>query len=244
MHVQHEILLIPGKADTERDAVATAWTGAGGTVVRVDRFWERPDLPPEQVALYGPDTFCLVLGQLLGLDLLSPPDDLLLRASPEVTRRAICGVTLAEALDAPFPAFVKPLVPKQFRAGVWQTAEQLQAECRGLAPDSAVITSQVIRIAAEARAWILGGRVLTCAVYEGESDPAEAAGFVEDTVTGLDLPDACVIDAALVDGGWCLLEANAAWGAGLNGCDAAAAVRCIDRAAHHRGAVPQPIRTL
>lgn len=237
-NVQHGILLIPAKADLERDAVAAAWTRAGGTVVRVDRFWERPDVPPTHVALYGPDTFCLVLAQLLGLDLLSPPDDLLLRASPEVTRRAIRGVTLAEALGSPFPAFVKPLVPKQFRAGVWQTAEQLQAECSGLAPDTAVISSQVVRIAAEARAWVLGGRVLTCAVYEGTGDPAEATGFVEDAVTGLDLPDACVIDAALVDGGWCLLEANAAWGAGLNGCDASAAVRCIDRATHHRGAVP------
>lgn len=35
----------------------------------------------------------------------------------------------------------------------------------------------------------------------------------------LDLPTTCLIDVALVEDGWCLLEGNAAWGAGLNGCD-------------------------
>ncbi|WP_240462542.1 DUF4343 domain-containing protein [Myxococcus sp. CA018] len=45
------------------------------------------------------------------------------------------------------------------------------------------------------------------------------------------LPRTCVLDAAWVEGrGWVLLEANAAWGAGLNGCGAAEAARCIAEA--------------
>lgn len=38
----------------------------------------------------------------------------------------------------------------------------------------------------------------------------------------------CVLDAGrLADGRWILLEANAAWGAGLNGCDPARALPAI-----------------
>jgi hypothetical protein len=92
----------------------------------------------------------------------------------------------------------------------------------------------VVEIRAEARAWVLDGQVLTCAVYDGAGDPDGASLFVAGAVAGLDLPSTCVIDAALIDGGWCILEANASWGAGLNGCDATAAARCIDRATRHK----------
>jgi hypothetical protein len=232
--MEHDLLIVPAKPDVERDSVAAAWISGGGTVLRVDRFWTRPDVEPARVALYGADTFCLVLAQLLGLELVSPRDDLLLGADRSLTGRAIRGVSLAEALAGPFPVFVKPLVPKQFRARVWRAADELRAECAGLAPETAVITSEVVEIRAEARAWILDGQVLTCAVYEGVGDRDGASSFVTGAVTGLDLPSTCVIDAALVEGGWCILEANAAWGAGLNGCDASGAVRCIDHATRER----------
>jgi len=228
--MEHETLIVPAKSDVERDAVADAWVSGGGKVLRVDRFWTRPDVEPSRVALYGADTFCLVLAQLLGLELVSPRDDLLLDADRRLTRRALRRVSLAETLSRPFPLFVKPLVPKQFRARVWRAADDLRAECSGLAPETAVITSEVVEICAEARAWILNGQVLTCTVYEGVGDPNGASSFVADAVAGLDLPSTCVIDAALIYGGWCILEANASWGAGLNGCEATAAARCIDGA--------------
>jgi hypothetical protein len=38
----------------------------------------------------------------------------------------------------------------------------------------------------------------------------------------------CVVDLGLTDDrGWVVIEANAAWGAGLNGCDPVAAAHCI-----------------
>lgn len=79
---------------------------------------------------------------------------------------------------------------------------------------------------------MLDGQVLSCAVYEGEGDAAEAARFLARCARDLPVPETCVLDAAyVVDRGWALLEANAAWGAGLNGCDPAAAALCIDAAA-------------
>jgi hypothetical protein len=229
--MDHDLLIIPAKPDVERDAVAAAWKAAGGDVLRLDRFWQRPDVSAERVALYGADTFCLVVAQVLGVHLVSPPDDVLLQADPEVTKRTVRGVALGEALGGPFPMFVKPLVPKVFRAAVWRTPDDLRAECKGLAPDTPVLTSEIVSVAAEGRAWVLDGQVLSCAIYEGDADPSQAAGFLERAARILPLPETCVLDAALVENrGWCLLEANAAWGAGLNGCDPAAAVRCIDRA--------------
>jgi len=230
--MNHTTLIIPDKPDVERDAVAAAWRASGGDMLRVDRFWVRPDVAPERVALYGPDTFCLVIAQLLGLNLLSPPDDLLLKAAPVLTWRRIRGTTLSTALDGPFPLFAKPLQPKQlqFRARVWGSAQELSQECAGLAPETAIIVAEVVEIAAEARAWVMDGRVATCAVYDGTAAVDAAAAFVAYAAAELALPEVCVVDCALVDGTWCLLEANAAWGAGLNGCDASAVVPCIDRA--------------
>lgn len=54
-------LLIPEKADPERDAVASAWEEAGGVALRFGRFWDPPPLDKERVRVYGNDTFCLVL---------------------------------------------------------------------------------------------------------------------------------------------------------------------------------------
>ena len=68
-------------------------------------------------------------------------------------------------------------------------------------------------------------------MYEGEGPVAEAHAFLTTVASAAPLPRACVVDVALVEGrGWALLEANAAWGAGLNGCDAAEAARCIAEA--------------
>ncbi|MFP2957859.1 ATP-grasp domain-containing protein [Myxococcus sp. 1LA] len=221
-------MLIPAKGDPERDAVAAEWEAGGGTVLRLDRFWSPPALAPAEVRLYGNDTFCLVLAQMLGLSLVSPPDDLLLKVEPDWVKREVHGSTLAQVVAEPFPRFVKPLVPKRFRADVWREAKALLEECRGLEAETPVLSSEVVTLRAEARAWALDGQILSCAMYEGEGDLSEARTFLEAVARSPLLPRTCVLDAAWVEGrGWALLEANAAWGAGLNGCDAAAAARCL-----------------
>lgn len=210
-------LLIPAKRDPERDRVADCWSGP---VVRLERFWEPPVIDGP-VTLYGHDTFCLVLAQLLELQLVSPPDDWLLTLDPGWLGRRLWSQTLADPFD--YPCFVKPLVPKQFRAGVYGSSEQLQAECRGLDPATAVLGAEVVPIQAEARGFFLHGQLQTFAVYEGEGDPR---AFLQ-SLSALSQPRTCVLDVALIRGQWAVLEANATWGAGLNGCDPRRVVDCL-----------------
>ncbi len=217
-----EILLVPAKADAERHRVAECWKARGGLVIPLDRFWEPPEkLPPGKVRVYGNDTFCLVLAQLLNLDLVSPADDWLLGLSFDFLKRELRLATLRSLPS--FPCFVKPLIPKQFRATVYQTSSELEEETRGLG-DEAVLIAEVVSILAEARGFYLEGKLQSLAVYEGVGEPEAFLRTLED----LPQPTTCVIDVALLDGrGWAVLEANATWGAGLNGCEPSAVVDCL-----------------
>ena len=224
------VLVVPEKRDTERASVAAAWRHAGGDVVELGRFWDPPDLDPRAVRCYGNDTFCLVLAQKLGLQLVSPPDDFLRSVPPALRKREIAFTSLGAAGSGPFPRFVKPVVPKQFSARVFSAADELAHEARDLPAETEVIVSEIVDIAAEARTFVVDGKVVSVAVYEG----AATDGMMNEL---RELPSAApdgqpiVIDWAYLRGkGWAVLEANAAWGAGLNGCDPVAVLPCIERA--------------
>lgn len=125
-------LLIPERGDIERDAVADAWVRGGGTVLRVGRFWDPPAVDPGRTRVYGNDTFCLVLAQKLGLELVSPPDDLLGQLEPALVGRAIEFMPLADVGRLRYPVFVKSAVPKLFTARIYESAQDLLDEARGL----------------------------------------------------------------------------------------------------------------
>lgn len=205
--------------------MVAAWPGE---VVRLERFWQPPQLDSTRVRLYGPDTFCLVLAQKLVLDLISPADDLLLNAPVELLRRNLRLLPLDRLGGEDFPLFAKSLVPKLFRSRVYASWSDLEDECRGLDPTTPVLVSSVVEIRAEARAFVLRGQVVSCSVYEGEAQPP--ADFLARAALALDLPETLVLDAALLPDGWALLEGNATWGAGLNGCSADAVVPCLELA--------------
>lgn len=224
-------LVLSDKPDVERDAVASAWSTAGGEVLRLARFWEPPPLPAPSVRLYGAETFCQVVAQKLELELLSPPDDLLLRLPESLARRALIGATLADAARLSFPRFVKSAIPKLIPSRVYSSVEELEGVCGGLEADVLLITSEVVEIVAEARSWVLDGEVAAIACYEGAADLAGARALAVEAGRDTLVPRACVVDLGLVPNrGWVVVEANAAWGAGLNGCDPAAVLPCIEAA--------------
>src|SRR5208282_5622403 len=213
-------LLISANPDFERDSVAEVFASHGGAVHRIGRFWDPPVFDPPTVRVYGADSFCLVLQQKLGLALCSPDDELLLRVPFDYLKRQIARRTLGESLVIIFPSFVKPVVPKQFRGAVYQSSAELAAECRGLLPDTAIFVSETVAFSAEARTFVLDGRVLDAAVYEGKGEASGAGEFVTTLTRAMSLPRTFVVDVGLIDNrGWAVIEFNASWGAGLNGCD-------------------------
>lgn len=214
-------LLLPDKPDVERDAVAEAWEQGGGTVARVARFWDPPELARESVRVYGNETFCLVLQEKLDLVLTTPPDDLILSASRDLLSRTVIRESLLASATLAFPRFVKSMIPKIIASRVYGAAAELTEFAAGLPADTELLCSDPVRFVAEARAFVLRGQVLDVALYEGDGALANASHCVAAVVESMALPDAVVVDVGeLADGTWALIEFNAAWGAGLNGCEA------------------------
>ena len=236
MAVMHSrTLLIPAKADLERDPVAATWETMMGPVMRLDRFWDPPDMDNSAARLYGNDTFCLVLAEVLGLELVSPPDDLLIGLDRGWLGRDVAVAKLSEVGSIEFPKFIKPLVPKQFRAGVYGASGALLREANGLDGSTLLQIADVVAIEAEARCFVLNQRVVTAAFYEGAGDPEAICRFVDDLAQEVVLPTTVVIDVGVIEGDLAVIEANATWGAGLNGCDPVAVVRCLDAAVRASG---------
>jgi hypothetical protein len=157
------VLLMPDKPDAERDALANIWEQHGGEVLRLGRFWEPPVLDVKTIRVYGGTSFVSVLQEKLGFELCTPSDDLILSLPPEVLKRRIKKRHLREAEHFQFPVFVKPVTPKLFAAHVYGNVDELRRECQGLDIDTAIFTSSIVSFVAEARTFILDGKVLDCA---------------------------------------------------------------------------------
>ena len=227
---QNLVLVIPEKPDPEREAVALAWQTGGGNVIKLGRFWEPPELEPSAVRLYGNDTFCLVLAEKLGLELISPSDDLLIHLEHDWLKRKVRSRTLGMLEEHDFPVFAKSQVPKILRSGIYESLTDFRLECQGLTLETPIIISEIVQIKAEARMFVLDAKIQTFALYEG-FDESSLLDFANQFVEHNKLPLTCVLDFALLDDlGWAFLEANPTWGAGLNNCNPLGAARCIAQA--------------
>ncbi len=165
------VLLVPEKTDVEREEVVKTWQHLGGSIHRLGRFWEKPTgLEGKQIAIYGNDTFANVVAQVFGVQLVSPDDSLIARLSQQWTKRQISIKTLSELREVDFPRFVKPVIPKQFKAKVYQRLEELSAEAYGLDVQSQVLFSEIVEIKAEARVFVRGNQLMDVALYEGSAD--------------------------------------------------------------------------
>ncbi|MCP4163014.1 MAG: ATP-grasp domain-containing protein [Deltaproteobacteria bacterium] len=216
-----KILIIPEKADIERDSVAIAWENMGGKVLRIGKFWQPPKLDPSNVHVYGNDTFCLVLQQKLGFNLISPTDDIFAKIKKKWLKRKITFLKLSDIKKLMFPTFLKSAVPKIFKASVYESLDEVKKECTKLPEETLIIQSEIVNWLNEARAFIHKGIILDCSVYEGSGDLENAKSFLKECIAEIQIPETCVIDFGEIEGkGWALVEFNASWGAGLNGCKA------------------------
>lgn len=188
-------------------------------------------------ALFGP-----MLADELGVRLLEPPDDWLVRLPAEYRLRDIHLTTLDEARASSVPAFVKPPADKSFAARVYTGADLPD----GLPGDMPVLVAEVVAWENEFRCFILDRALRTFSLYarNGELQDEEDYASTDDEAAALtafvsrmladarvDLPRAIVVDVGVIAGrGWACVEANGAWGTGLYACDADEALRVIRHA--------------
>jgi len=233
--MKNELLLIPDKADVERDTLAEIWKDRGGTVKRIGKFWVKPDVGNKQVSLYGNDSFCLVLAQILEIDLIMPKDEVIAEIAKEFVKRKIVLQTIKEITSLQFPIFVKPVTPKLFKAAVYQNEKELRSKIQDIETEELLICSEIIIIEKEVRAFILNKEVQDLAFYEGSGAIEIPRVFIENflNTTAIPLPKTYVLDIGYNEKDqWFIIEFNASWGAGLNFCKPEKVIDCIRVAAN------------
>lgn len=223
------------------------WKAAGSLGWKVERLtnWRVPEhfrQFPDPV-LYGEALFGPTLAEQLGLQLLNPPEDWLVRLPMPYKLRAISLTTLGQAKQSSTAAFVKPPNDKSFPAGVYTGAE-LPSEYPDEMP---VLVSEVVTWEKEFRCFVLNRELRTYSVYSRYGELQREAEFastpeedeqVKEFLSRLladpqvDLPKATVVDVGFIQGkGWACVEQNAAWGAGIYGCSPSAVLEVIQHAA-------------
>lgn len=229
--------------------MATGWT--------VERLhgWKVPDwLKDQNVVLYGEPLFAAVVADELGIALLEPPLDWLADLPERYRRRAVRFTTLANARSCLEPTFIKPADDKCFAAKVYKTGADLPAE-NVLPETTPVLVAEPVKWAIEFRCFVLHRKVKTLSSYlrygeltqapdgrwlSSNQETKEALDFVDQVLDEqtVDLPPAVVVDVGIIENrGWAVIEANAAWGSGIYGCDPAAVLRVVERACVPKGNV-------
>lgn len=220
--MRNEILLIPDKPDIERDSVANSWINNGGEVLRIGKFWERPNIETKRISIYGNDTFSLVLAQVVGVELIRPRDEVICEIDKKWTKRKIDVLEISQVTSTLFPTFIKPVKPKTFTSKVYESHDDFLVETNGIMANEKIIRSEIISIDSEVRAFILNYTILDSALYQGSADLNSANQFLYDFLSdrSVNLPKSYVIDLGYNNKiGWFIIEFNSSWGSGLNSCN-------------------------
>lgn len=209
-----------------RSAIARDWEVVRARGVRV------PAIDDPEIVLYAESLFCPAIAASLGRSLLEIPEDWLVRLSLPLKKRNVTLQTLQAARQIERPAFIKPPNDKSFAAAVFPTGASLPVEY-----DEAmlVLVADPVTWTDEFRCFCLDGEVKTISPYlrsgehaqlsdyqrtEEESD--QVTRFVHEVLDASQAftPRAVVIDVGKINGmEWAVVEANAAWGSGIYGCD-------------------------
>jgi hypothetical protein len=219
--------------------------------------WRIPGhLRNHDLVFYGEPLLAEVVAESLPYVLMEPTLDWLPTLPAVYLQRAVRLTTLGEARALADPAFVKPAGPKSFPAGVYTSgaAIPLRDELPEATP---VLVAEPVVWEVEFRCFVLERRVATFSPYlrrgalaEAEdgswpADPEEvtaAEGFAAALLADapVRLPPAVALDIGRIEGrGWAVVEANAAWGSGLYGCDPEQVLAVLRRATVRRTALTE-----
>ncbi|MFK8004781.1 MAG: ATP-grasp domain-containing protein [Saprospiraceae bacterium] len=232
--MKNEILIIPDKPDLERDSIANIWKQKGGEVMRIGKFWVKPETGNKRVSIYGYDSFCLVLAQILEIEMLMPKDEMIADLAFKFLKRKIELYKVGEIEKIYFPKFIKPVTPKLFKADVFKSVEELEAKIEHIEETEILICSDIIEVEKEIRSFILDREIKDLAFYEGKGKIKTPIKFIKEFLEEckFDLPKTFVLDIGYNNkSGWFVIEFNSSWGAGLNFCSAEKVIDCIRAAA-------------
>lgn len=210
-----------------RAAVAIGWD-----VMRFASWRVLEDFEPEEPVLYAEPLFNEAVAQQLGLAVVQPSEDFLVRLPQEYVMRKVRLTTAAEARFLPGRVFLKPPIRKTFPARVYACG----AELPEMPDDDPVLAPEPVEWASEFRFfvrdrvvhawspyWLHGALARKADNWVVEPEMAMATrGLVDRLLAdpGVNLPAALVIDAGVIRGvGPAVVEANEASGAGIYGCD-------------------------
>ncbi len=231
--MQNRLLLIPDKPDIETDALAKVWEAAGGAVKRIGKFWIKPEVGNKQISIYGYDSFCLVLAQILDLEMVMVKDEWIAELPKEYLKREIKLRPILEIEKIEYPKFIKPVTPKLFKAEVFHSAKDLKSKIEDIEEKEVLICSDPILVTKEVRSFILNREIKDLAFYEGSGELEQPRKFIESFLENskLELPKTFVLDVGFNEqDGWFVIEFNSSWGAGLNGCEPGKVMACIREA--------------
>lgn len=238
-------LLMSSRHTTDNQALWRAAVGRGWNVERAQGL-KVPEIDDEEIVLYVESLFAPTIAQQLGRTLLDLPEDWLVRIGDTWTRRSIRLTALHQARQETKPQFIKPPNSKLFPAKVYEPNNPLLAEYPG---DMAVLVSEPVEWEAEYRCFCRDGQVMTVSPYlrsgvlaretDYQATREELAAVTTYTNRVLSsvtefTPQSEVIDVGQIRGrGWAVVEANAAWGSGIYGCDPDAVLEVLRGATIH-----------
>lgn len=239
------LLLLPPRYSPDSIALRGAALEAGWEVERLAS-WRVPEHIGARgdLVFYGEPLFAAVVAAQLGVALLEPPLDWTARLPERFLRRGLRFTDLGAARDLPGPLFVKPADDKSFTSRVYGSGAELPAP--DVLPDGLpVVVGEPVAWELEVRCFVADRRRVTTSLYlrrgalneapdgswpwtAGEREAAHA--FLEQVLTANDvaLPPGVVVDVGLIEGrGWAVVEANAAWGSGIYGCEPSAVLEAL-----------------
>ncbi len=235
-------LLMSSRHTEDNQLLWRAATRRGWAVARA-RGVRLPALDDDETVIYVESLYAPTIASALGLELLGPREDWLVRLPDEFKHRRIELTTLGSAWAIKQAVFVKPPNDKSFAAAVYESGACLPAE---FDPDTNVLVSEPVRWLAEFRCFCLEGKVKTLSPYlrsdvhaklsgyeMSRNESQAATAFAEEVLAAMSslTPRAVALDVGLVDRrGWAVVEANGAWGAGIYGCDPDATLDVVQHA--------------
>ncbi|MGW2838471.1 ATP-grasp domain-containing protein [Streptomyces sp. NPDC001493] len=189
--------------------------------------------------LHAGPGFADAVAPALGIAPLEAPADWLARLPVAFTRREIRAMPIREAYGLRRPVFVKSPNDKSIPALVYTDGSRLPGP-DAVEPETPVLVSEVLSYVSEYRLYVLDGAVHTASRYAGRGrlrlgEPSpDALAFGADLLAAASgsLPSAIVVDVGRdADGGWSVVEANAAWASGCYAADPERALDVVLRAA-------------